>query len=154
MSDIRSITALALGLALATAATATGDVLARFDGPVVSTADERTGIDVTVYNRDLALVRETRTAELPAGRLTLEFRDVPARIREHLGGTGADLVVVCTAARPALALLLALAAFTAVALAARRMPVPRWVWIAGLTALALRPLDQVEGHPYHIMRRG
>lgn len=33
--------------------------------------------------------------------------DVPARIREHLGGTGADLVVVCTAARPALAQALA-----------------------------------------------
>jgi L-iditol 2-dehydrogenase len=28
--------------------------------------------------------------------------DVPARIRDHLGGSGADLVVVCTAARPAL----------------------------------------------------
>ena len=31
-----------------------------------------------------------------------EYDDVPARIRDHLGGSGADLVVVCTAARPAL----------------------------------------------------
>jgi len=48
--------------------------------PVVSGADSRTGLDVTVYNRDLALVREIRRIELPKGLFTLEFRDVPSRI--------------------------------------------------------------------------
>ncbi|MBK8165970.1 MAG: DUF4139 domain-containing protein [bacterium] len=48
--------------------------------PVVSGAGARRGVDVTVYNRDLALVRETRSIDLPAGEVRLEFRDVPARI--------------------------------------------------------------------------
>ena len=48
--------------------------------PVVSSAAARRGVDVTVYNRDLALVRETRSVDLPAGVFRLEFRDVPAQI--------------------------------------------------------------------------
>ena len=51
------------------------------DDPVVSTRADRTGIDVTVYNRDLALVREVRRIDLPQGRFEVEFRDVPSRIR-------------------------------------------------------------------------
>jgi hypothetical protein len=47
---------------------------------VVSGADGRTGLDVTVYNQDLALVREVRKVVLPQGLFTLEFRDVPSRI--------------------------------------------------------------------------
>ncbi len=47
---------------------------------VVSNAEARRGVDVTVYNRDLALVRETRSVELPGGTFRLEFRDVPAQI--------------------------------------------------------------------------
>ena len=47
---------------------------------VVSGAEARRGVDVTVYNHDLALVRETRTVALPAGDVSVEFRDVPARI--------------------------------------------------------------------------
>jgi hypothetical protein len=49
-------------------------------GPVVSGAAARRGVDVTVYNQDLALVRETRAMEMPEGEFRIEFRDVPARI--------------------------------------------------------------------------
>ncbi len=68
---------LAAGAVLATGTPA----FARAAEIVVSTAEERTAVDVTVYNRDLALIREARTIDLPRGRLTLEFQDVPARIR-------------------------------------------------------------------------
>ncbi len=47
---------------------------------VVSGAAARRGVDVTVYNHNLALVRETRSVDLPAGQFKLEFRDVPAQI--------------------------------------------------------------------------
>lgn len=46
-----------------------------------STAADRTGVAVTVYNVNLALVRETRTLDLPAaGAATLRFMDVPSAI--------------------------------------------------------------------------
>ncbi len=48
--------------------------------PVATGLDDRTQIDVTVYNQDLALVREIREVELPQGTFQLEFRDVPSRI--------------------------------------------------------------------------
>ncbi len=47
---------------------------------VVSEADARKSLDVTVYNDNLALVREVRGVELPSGTSTLEFRGVPAQI--------------------------------------------------------------------------
>ena len=54
----------------------------RADDPQLVTSDggDRTQIDVTVYNQDLALVRELRSIELPKGEFQLEFRDVPSRI--------------------------------------------------------------------------
>lgn len=58
----------------------TGAAAADAAGPVTSGAQDRRAVDVTVYNHDLALVREMRAVELPAGELRLEFRDVPARI--------------------------------------------------------------------------
>ena len=67
---------LAILAALAASVALAGDA----GGPVVSDAAARRSVDVTVYNRDLALVRETRAVELPAGEVRLEFRDVPARI--------------------------------------------------------------------------
>ena len=74
---LRNWTVLGLMLsALATAAAAATDAA----GPVISGAGARRGVDVTVYNQDMALVRETRTVDLPAGDVRLEFRDVPARI--------------------------------------------------------------------------
>ena len=52
--------------------------------PVVqpdSTAADRTAVSVTVYNQNLALVRETRTLKLDhAGTGTLRFMDVPSQI--------------------------------------------------------------------------
>lgn len=46
-----------------------------------STAAERKSVAVTVYNVDLALVRETRTLDLPsAGTGTVRFMDVPSAI--------------------------------------------------------------------------
>ncbi len=54
---------------------------ARADAAVVaSESSARKSLDVTAYTDDLALVRETRTVELPPGVASLEFRDVPAQI--------------------------------------------------------------------------
>ena len=48
---------------------------------VVVGRDARTGVALTIYGQqDLALVRETRGAELAAGDDTLRFDDVPARL--------------------------------------------------------------------------
>jgi len=61
---------------------------------VVSEAEARRELDVTVYNQNLALVHEVRSLELPAGDLQIEFRDVPAQIEprsllvEVAGGAG------------------------------------------------------------------
>jgi len=49
------------------------------EGPATDESD-RQRVDVTVYNQDLALVREIRAVELPEGSFQLEFQDVPARI--------------------------------------------------------------------------
>jgi hypothetical protein len=46
-----------------------------------SGAADRRDLGVTVYNDDLALVREVRTIELPAGPSELRFTDVPSAIR-------------------------------------------------------------------------
>jgi hypothetical protein len=73
---MRSKTMIIAGILLVLAADA-----ARADAPVVSNADARTRLDVTVYNHDLALVREVRRVDLPAGGFTLEFREVPSRIQ-------------------------------------------------------------------------
>lgn len=68
-------------LAAALAALAAGGApAAEATAPVVSGAGARRGVDVTVYNSDLALVREVRSVDLPSGQVRLEFRDVPARI--------------------------------------------------------------------------
>lgn len=46
-----------------------------------STLADQTAVAVTIYNDDLALIRDRRRIELPAGRGTLAFRDVSARMR-------------------------------------------------------------------------
>ncbi|MEA3640888.1 MAG: DUF4139 domain-containing protein [Lamprobacter sp.] len=46
-----------------------------------STLADQTSVAVTIYNDDLALIRDRRRVELPAGRSALAFRDVSARIR-------------------------------------------------------------------------
>ena len=46
-----------------------------------STLDDQTTVAVTIYNQDLALVKDRRRLELPVGGLDLAFRDVSARIQ-------------------------------------------------------------------------
>jgi hypothetical protein len=45
-----------------------------------STLAEQTAVAVTIYNRDLALIKDRRRLTLPAGRVDLAYRDVSARI--------------------------------------------------------------------------
>ena len=49
--------------------------------PLRSTLDDQKALAVTVYNGDLALVKDTRRLTLPAGESVLELRDVSAQIR-------------------------------------------------------------------------
>jgi len=64
---------------------------------VASGENDRLRTDVTVYNRDLALVREIREVNLPKGDFSFEFRDVPSRINpvtllvSSSGGSGLEL---------------------------------------------------------------
>ena len=46
-----------------------------------STLNEQKALAITVYNGDLALVKDTRQVELPAGQSVLELRDVSAQMR-------------------------------------------------------------------------
>lgn len=46
-----------------------------------TTAADRQSVNITVYNSNLGLVRETRKLSLPAGRIALRFADVTAQIR-------------------------------------------------------------------------
>lgn len=48
---------------------------------VVSTLDDQAAVAVTIYNHDLALIRDSRQVTLAPGRQTLAFREVSARIR-------------------------------------------------------------------------
>src|SRR5712692_9251583 len=46
-----------------------------------TTARDRQSVNITVYNSNLGLVRETRTLTLPEGRVALRFSDVTSQIR-------------------------------------------------------------------------
>ena len=46
-----------------------------------STLAEQTAVAVTIYNQDLALIKDRRRLSLPPGRVDLAYRDVSARIR-------------------------------------------------------------------------
>jgi len=46
-----------------------------------TTASDRQSVNITVYNSNLGLVRETRRLTLPSGRIALRFADVAAQIR-------------------------------------------------------------------------
>lgn len=79
------------------AAALAGMASAAEQAAVASGENDRERIDVTVYNRDLALVREIRRVDLPKGEFTFEFRDVPSRINpvtllvSSSGKTGLEL---------------------------------------------------------------
>jgi len=92
---LNALTFVILGASLPAAAVA--PVTRQEGGAVVSGEDDRQRIDVTVYNRDLALVREIREVNLPMGDFSFEFRDVPSRINpvtllvSSSGSTGLEL---------------------------------------------------------------
>jgi hypothetical protein len=46
----------------------------------VSTADDQAELALTVYNSDLALVRDVRTLQLPRGTFDLQFMDIAATV--------------------------------------------------------------------------
>lgn len=48
---------------------------------IASTARDQKGLSLTIYNNDLALIKDRREISLPAGESTLAFREVSARIR-------------------------------------------------------------------------
>ena len=48
---------------------------------IVSSLDDQDSVAVTIYNQDLALVRDARKISLKPGRQTLAFREVSAKIR-------------------------------------------------------------------------
>ncbi len=48
---------------------------------LTTTARDRRTVNVTVYNSNLGLIRETRQLSLPVGRTALRFADVAAQIR-------------------------------------------------------------------------
>jgi len=48
---------------------------------IVSTLADQKAVSVTIYNQDLALVRDSRTITMPPGRQTLAFSEISARIR-------------------------------------------------------------------------
>ena len=50
-------------------------------GETVSALDDQTAVAVTIYNQDLALVRDSRSITLAPGQQTLAFREVSAKIR-------------------------------------------------------------------------
>lgn len=58
-----------------------GFLFAQEPPEVLSTAKDRVDLGITIYHGDLAMVRDTRRVELPAGRSRLAFADVAASIR-------------------------------------------------------------------------
>ena len=67
---------LAMVLFVGPASAAAGQV-----SETTTTARDRQSVNITVYNSNLGLVRETRRLTLPPGRVALRFADVTAQIR-------------------------------------------------------------------------
>ncbi len=66
----------AIGLCFASIVTVAGQTSEQ-----TTTARDRQSVNITVYNSNLGLVRETRRLTLPNGRIALRFSDVTAQIR-------------------------------------------------------------------------
>ncbi len=61
----------------------------------VSTLDDQKGVSVTIYNQNLALVKDQRSISLPEGQSVLAFREVSAKIRPEtalLSGEGLSIL--------------------------------------------------------------
>jgi hypothetical protein len=56
-------------------------VWAQAENGLESTIDDQQDVAVTIYNNDLALVRERRNISIPMGEQALRFMDVPEQIR-------------------------------------------------------------------------
>ncbi len=74
LTRIKTLFALVICVVVATTATAQ-------TSEQTTTASDRQSVNITVYNSNLGLVRETRRLTLPAGRVALRFADVTAQIR-------------------------------------------------------------------------
>jgi hypothetical protein len=72
----RTVCALVLAASLCGAASATA-------GERISTLDDQRGVGVTIYNTNLALVRDRRHVTLPRGESRLALRDVSAQIQSE-----------------------------------------------------------------------
>ena len=66
---------------LAAALVLPGGATAQEERRVVAGADARQSVNLTVYNNNLALVRETRRVELPNGTFVLRYEDVAKAVR-------------------------------------------------------------------------
>ena len=89
------IKALFSGLALCLLAGLIAGPATAGTGETVTTLADQTGVAVTIYNRDLALVKDRRTLELPQGEVKLAFREVSARIRPEtalFNGSGVQVI--------------------------------------------------------------
>src|SRR5947209_9433055 len=74
LTHIKTSFALVICIVIATAAAAQ-------TSEQTTTATDRQSVNITVYNSNLGLVRETRRLTLPSGRIALRFADVTAQIR-------------------------------------------------------------------------
>src|SRR5512132_2429217 len=74
---IASLVTLAPRLAPATAVQAAQSAV---PGQSTSTLDDQTELSLTVYNSDLALVRDVRSLQLPRGSFDLHFMDIAATV--------------------------------------------------------------------------
>jgi hypothetical protein len=74
LRHVKGLFALLISVATATVAVAQ-------TSEQTTTARDRQSVNITVYNSNLGLVRETRRLNLPAGRIALRFADVTAQIR-------------------------------------------------------------------------
>jgi hypothetical protein len=75
---MQRLTKLIFAIALGCAAAANGFAQSLEQ---TTTSRDRQSVNITVYNSNLGLVRETRRLTLPVGRIALRFADVTAQIR-------------------------------------------------------------------------
>ena len=62
---------------------------------IVVSAREQQSVSVTIYNKNLALIKDRRAITLPAGVQTLAFREVSAKIKPETAlMTGGDVAVL------------------------------------------------------------
>lgn len=64
-------------------------------GELLTTRSDQTGLAVTIYNDDLALIKDQRRLDLPVGEVQLAFREVSGRLRPEtalLSGSGMYVV--------------------------------------------------------------